>query len=221
MNPTLTVELEGEPVDLLAGRGAYWPRERTLFIADPHFGKSATFRQVGLAVPEDTDRELCRLTRLLRKTAAARLIILGDLLHAKLGLTRHLLRQLSAWRALHEAVEVVLVRGNHDQQAGDPPEALGIRCTDAPFRVGPFDACHEPARRVGSHVLAGHVHPGYALAGSSGPSLRSPCFWLQTGLTVLPAFGEFTGLSLIEPADTDGVVVLGDDRLMKIPLGGG
>jgi metallophosphoesterase superfamily enzyme len=40
----------------------------------------------------------------------------------------------------------VLVRGNHDSRAGDPPASLGIRVVDEPFAVGPFAACHHPQR---------------------------------------------------------------------------
>ena len=37
-----------EAFRLLPEKAIRWPAEKTLFVADPHFGKSATFRKVSL-----------------------------------------------------------------------------------------------------------------------------------------------------------------------------
>ena len=39
----IEVEWQGEKLHFLARKGLFWPREKTLFVADPHFGKAATF----------------------------------------------------------------------------------------------------------------------------------------------------------------------------------
>ena len=41
----IEIEWQGEKLHLLARKGILWPREKTLFVADPHFGKAATFRK--------------------------------------------------------------------------------------------------------------------------------------------------------------------------------
>ncbi len=72
---------------LLPQRAVFDPAERTLFVADVHFGKAAAFRALGAPVPKGTTADnLARLTALMEATGAARLVVLGDLLHARAGL---------------------------------------------------------------------------------------------------------------------------------------
>lgn len=191
------VTLAGEPVQLLADRALFWPRERTLFIADPHFGKAASFRIQGIAAPDGTVADLERLSRLILRTGAQRVVVLGDFFHARAGVNETTLHILTGWRSNHRQIEMVLVRGNHDRHAGDPPERLGINSVPEPWIQSPWACCHEPCLHAGHHVLAGHIHPGIALRDRNGARLRSACFWLRPHCTVLPAFGEFTGLDII------------------------
>ncbi|MEO8270872.1 MAG: phosphoesterase, partial [Aureliella sp.] len=68
---------------LLADRGLYWPKAETLFIADTHFGKEATFRALGVPVPVgSTAGTLGKIVKMLRDNNARRLCILGDMFHA-------------------------------------------------------------------------------------------------------------------------------------------
>ena len=85
----LTTTLAGEEVVMLPERALYWPRARTLFLADLHWGKAATFRASHVPVPIGTTAsDLARLSRALTRTGASHLVILGDLLHARAGWTR-------------------------------------------------------------------------------------------------------------------------------------
>ena len=47
---SLGILLAGEPVHLLAQHALWWPAQGTLFIADLHLGKAATFRARGIPV---------------------------------------------------------------------------------------------------------------------------------------------------------------------------
>ncbi|CAN5366364.1 hypothetical protein BH10PSE17_BH10PSE17_35830 [soil metagenome] len=53
---TASVEQAGERLELLPERAIWWPGERTLLIADVHFGKGAAFRALGVPVPRGTTR---------------------------------------------------------------------------------------------------------------------------------------------------------------------
>jgi len=67
--------------------------------ADLHLGKAATFRRAGIPVPEGTSaRDLARLATLVRDTGADRLLILGDLFHARVGCTERVLSEFTATR---------------------------------------------------------------------------------------------------------------------------
>ena len=181
-------------VHLLPERAVWWPAGRTLFIADLHLGKAATYRALGQPVPGGTTQEnLARLTTLITEHTPQRVVFLGDFLHAAAARTPDLLAALHAWRAGHAAVDMTLVRGNHDSRAGDPPAVLLIDVVDEPHLHGPFALCHHPQQHATHFVLAGHVHPVCRLTGRGRDSLRMPCFVAQARQATLPAFGEFTG----------------------------
>ena len=193
--------------------------DSTLFIADPHFGKSSTLQSFGLAAPDPTSHDLQRLQLLLRESDCRRLVVLGDFFHARAGRSPAVLDDLARWRSQHAGLEIVLIRGNHDRSAGDPPSSLEIQCFDEGWRLGPFDCRHEPPTTAGAdeHTLAGHLHPGFLLRDRSGSRLRSPCFVVGRSLTLLPAFGTFTGLHLIQPSPEVRIFLPAPPGVIELP----
>lgn len=211
-----TVTIAGETLELCAERAVYWPRRRMLLVADPHFGKAASFRALGVRVPRGTtEGALARLDALMARLAPARIEFLGDFLHAREGRSDETFRALAEWRARHGAVAIRLVRGNHDRRAGDPPTEVGIECVDGPVLEPPFALAHHPTPADGSYVLAGHVHPCAVLVGRGRQRERLPCFWLGEHAGVLPAFGEFTGCAEVSPSEGDAVWAVADDEVMR------
>ena len=217
---TASVVIEGETLELHPERAAYWPRRRTLLVADPHFGKAAAFRALGVLVPRGTTHDaLARLDALVARLAPERIEFLGDFLHAREGRNPETFAALGAWRAHHAEVEMRIVRGNHDRRAGDPPSEIGIPCVDGPVREGPLALAHHPAPCDGAYVLAGHVHPCVTLAGAARQRERLPCFWLGREVGVLPAFGDFTGCAEVEPAESDQLWVVAGDQVLRVGPG--
>ena len=213
----IDVEVKGETLTLYPERAAYWHRESALLIADPHWGKAATFRAGGIPDPAGTTAEAIeRLDRLVERTSARRVVFLGDLLHAKPGRSKEMFTALESWRASRSEIEVILVRGNHDRRAGDPPAELRFDCVDAPYRLGPFVFAHHPALDAGGYVIAGHVHPGIRLYGPARQHERLPCFVFGRDVAILPAFGDFTGLGDIEGEDWERVYAIAEDRIVLV-----
>jgi len=202
----------------LPQRALLWPARRWLLVADVHVGKAATFRARGVPVPDGTTRaNLDRLSALIEATRPARLLFLGDLLHAREAQREQTMRSLAQWRDRHPGLEMTLVEGNHDRHAGALPAALAIDTVAEPLLADGIAFCHHPQRRADAAVIAGHLHPCVRLAGAANDALRLPCFWQRDGLLLLPAFGEFTGGASIEREAGDRVLAIADDRLFEIP----
>lgn len=213
----------GIELHLLAGKAAWWPAGRTLLVADAHLGKAVSFRRLGVPVPEaTTGGTLDALDALLARHDAQRIVFLGDLLHSRHAHARETLAAVAAWRAQRTELELVLVRGNHDDRAGDPPPDWGVRCVDEPWHLpgAPGLAlCHHPdpeAAPAGAYVIAGHLHP-CTTVGQGIDRLRLPCFHFGARVGVLPAFGTFTGMHPIDCAPGDRVFVVADNAVLELP----
>lgn len=188
------MRIAGSEAWLLADKALYWPAGEALLVADIHFGKAAAYRALGQPVPRGTTTSnLQRLDALLAQYRCRQLIFLGDFLHARQSHAPATLAALHAWRERHAGLDILLIRGNHDRSAGDPPPTLDIRLVAEPCLLGPFALQHEPTPHPSHHVLAGHVHPVCVLRGRGRQRLRLPCFSLEERSTLLPAFGAFTG----------------------------
>jgi len=211
------VRVAGESLTLLPERAIFWERESTLLVADPHWGKAAAFRAAGLAVSEATTRDgLARLDQIVRQLDPGRIIYLGDYLHAAEGRGAATFSLLRDWGDDHAHIEQVLVRGNHDRSAGDPPPNLRVRCIHGPLVISPFSLRHYPAAQADEYVLAGHLHPAIRLYGPGRQRERFPCFWFQKDCAVLPSFGAFTGSSDVRPTVGDRVFAVVTDRVLEI-----
>ena len=208
----------GADWQLLPDRALFAEDSATLIVADAHFGKAATFRARGVPVPHGTTAcNLDRLTALVQATRARAVVFLGDLFHAREAHARETIAAMTAWRAAHAALDLVLVEGNHDRSAGAVPDALAIRLVQEPWTFGSTLLCHHPQQHYDGFVIAGHLHPAVRLAGRGDDSLRLPCFWWRERLAVLPAFGEFTGGATIAREPGDRVVAVAERRLYEIP----
>jgi DNA ligase-associated metallophosphoesterase len=210
----------GEEFVLLPERAVWWPAARTLLVADFHLGKAASFRSAGIPMPAGTTTEnVDRLERAVAATGAADLVFLGDFLHSAEGRAQKTLARFAAWRGAHRDLAITLVRGNHDDRAGDPPGEWAMRCVDPGERLGPFALVHDPAPVAGAYALAGHIHPAVRLSERGGQSLRLPCFWFGPRVGVLPSFGAFTGSALVRPRTGDQVFVVADDEVVEVGSG--
>lgn len=203
----------GERVDLLPERAAWWPRRSTLLLADLHLGKEETFRRHGIAMPEALlDDALGRLERLLAMLGPARLLVIGDLIHGRTGLTDAVVERFAATRERFPG-RVELVVGNHDRHVRSLPARWRIEVRDEDQDDGPFRYRHEPStflvedpgppaspgpqtspgHRTGSVPWsgpvewAGHLHPTLRAGGSAVPA-----FVVGERQVILPAFTAFS-----------------------------
>jgi DNA ligase-associated metallophosphoesterase len=212
------LDIAGEDVRLIPERALFWPRACTLVVADVHWGKAATFRAAGIPIPGGTTTEdLSRLDRAIHRTGARRLVVLGDLFHARAGrVATRTLATLRDWRERTSGLEIQLVRGNHDRHAGDPPADLRINCLNAPAFVPPFVLRHQPDAAPEGYTLAGHVHPALIVSGPAHQRERLPCFLVRPRVMLLPAFGSFTGSTAVYPEPCDRGFVVADGEVLAV-----
>jgi uncharacterized protein len=201
---------------LLPEKSAFLPDCATLLVADAHIGKAVSFRALGVPVPVGTTTEnLNLLSDLVARHQAQRIIFLGDFLHSAKSHAAATMAAVSKWRDAHPDLQLILVRGNHDSRAGDPPAHLNIDVVNEPFMLGSLALCHHPQEVPGAYALAGHVHPCVKLLGRGRDRLRLACFWLGPRCGVLPAFGAFTGMAVVTPLPGDRVFAVAGDAVVK------
>lgn len=207
---------------LLPGRAAYLPASATLLVADVHLGKAATFRNAGIPIPEGSAQaDLARLERLVRDTACRRLIVLGDLFHARSGCTPAVFDEFAATRGRMPGVEVLLIAGNHDRAIGKIPSSLGIDSCLRTHDEPPFHFVHEPATELPEpnrtcFTIAGHLHPTVAISSPSGDRITERCFAAEESTLVLPAFGSFTGGHRMQHAEGLRLWIARDDGVVDV-----
>lgn len=207
------IEIRGEALVPRPDRTLLWPREDTLFVADVHLGKSASFRALGVPIPMgSTEETLRRLSESAK--SVGRLVILGDLWHARNARSQENEAAWHGWLETHASTEVWLVMGNHDLRSGDLAHPR-MTIVEDDARLGPFSLRHEPGTGDG-YVLSGHLHPGLVLEGKGREAHRLPCFWFRRDYAVLPAFGEFTGCATVRPTAGDFVWAVAGSRLIRV-----
>lgn len=206
---------------LLAGRGIYWPEQRMLLVSDLHLGKEATFRASGLAVPRgSTDATLDAIREMIAETDADRLVILGDLFHARSSLADDVRHSFTRFLRQHDHVEVTLVMGNHDVATGPLSNEWRMRVVEPPWEIGAVTLEHFPGPPAGDSqlCLAGHLHPAVRLGDSMSSTGKLPCFYFDAARSclILPAIGQFTGTAAVQPVGNDRVWVMADGEIIEI-----
>tara|TARA_B100002052_G_C15746171_1_gene535574 strand:- start:263 stop:949 length:687 start_codon:yes stop_codon:yes gene_type:complete len=190
----LSWQWRSEKLVFLPQRALWRPEGRALFVADLHLGKAEVFQSHGIPLPSDSDRSTINpLLELCHRWQPQRLFILGDLIHARVGVTPGLRQVLRALPELSGA-EVLLIGGNHDRHTwleGFP------QLPSQP--LGQLWLSHEPEEPQpgldGARLnLCGHLHPVAKVQGSAD-RLRLPCFGYdpEGPRLVIPAFGRLTG----------------------------
>ncbi len=214
-----TISVAGQALMLMPEKCVFLPESDTLLVADAHVGKAVSFRALGVPVPSGTTGEtLALLSSLVPRLAVRRIVFLGDFLHSGRSRAPATMAAVRQWRDAHRQLELTLVRGNHDDRAGDPPAWLGIEAVDEPLRQGGLALCHHPRPQPEGYVLAGHLHPCVNVSGRARDSMRLPCFWFTTQFAVLPAFGAFTGMQAVRPAAGERVFVATPEQVFELGL---
>ena len=162
--------------------------------------------------------DLQRLFQQVQYFQPRELIFVGDLFHSRPNLEHGLFRK---WRLDLQSLPMHLVMGNHDLHSKKDHEALDLIIHDESFTRGEFTFVHDLPPSTfppppSPYFITGHIHPGIRLNGRGRQSFRFPCFHFTSRYAVLPAFGRFTGLSMIEPKKGDDVFAIVENKLIRV-----
>lgn len=207
--------------ELLPSGGMVCDQMKTLFVADVHLGKAASYRHLGQPVPVGTtSATLQQLSHDLLGHNIDHLIVLGDLFHSRRILPDSPTAQaIASWRDQHMKCCITLVRGNHDAGVDELLKQFNIDVVDQHLVLGNLLCCHdepEPRQSMGTNVLLGHVHPVVILKGKGKDRLRLPCFLVSQHQCLLPAYGAFTGGHVVKPRADQACYVLAQDQVLKV-----
>jgi DNA ligase-associated metallophosphoesterase len=206
----------GEEFLLHPSKALYWPRHAMLVIADLHVGKVNHFRKAGMAAPEAVNQNnFQRLTALLEQFPARHILFLGDLTHSNWNKGwDEFAALLNTWPHYNFS----LVAGNHDILPSSTYSTANLTVYRDEMIVPPFRLAHYPPDQNDTEyfTISGHRHPGIVMRGKGRQRLRLPCFYFQEETAVLPAFGSFTGLSIIKPHQQEQVFPVVDDKVLTV-----
>jgi uncharacterized protein len=147
-----TLNLLGQMLVLDSSGAVYWQNRRALIVADLHLGREAVLQKVGIAFPSGHSAQtLAHLAQALRVFNPQKLYILGDMVHARSGMTEELISLIQTAIQQNRAVNWILVEGNHDRGSRSTINRLGIEVFEPPLFVQPFGFTHDLIGRAFSH----------------------------------------------------------------------
>jgi DNA ligase-associated metallophosphoesterase len=207
--------LRDQTLWLSAEKCIFWEENKALILSDLHLGKTGHFRKEGIGVPQQLlEQDLLRLDGQIKLFSPSSLIIIGDLFHSRKNLEVNFF---SKWRTKHHATAMHLIPGNHDILSPEIYKELNIVLHEKEWDLPPFTFTHELSNEIPDHQyqIAGHVHPGIRLNGKGKQKLRLPCYYFTNQGALLPAFGKFTGIHVIEASKDATIFAVGDNQIIK------
>lgn len=211
------IQVAGEEIVFYPGRAAYWPRKKWLICADLHWGKAETFQHWGLPVPSAVlESDLDRLENIYRACGAEEIIVIGDLVHARVGLSEGVRDRVGDFFQRLGA-PMTLIRGNHDRALREIPAGWRLKVVEGFLDEGPFRFRHDDGPADGQYQWLGHLHPLWVTKGA-GDKLRLPCYWVRPGAMTLPAFSAFTAGQVVMATPKDRVFVLTEEDVLEVPV---
>lgn len=217
MHAPVSYQLKQQQLWLSADRCIFWEEEKILIVSDLHFGKTGHFRKSGIAVPQSVyKKDLQRLFSQVQYFQPKKLIVVGDLFHSRENKELELFLK---WRNDFPALEIQLIRGNHDILHKSWYAQAGIEVVEEEIQITQFRFRHDKeiaAMGQTGYLFSGHIHPGVRISGMGRQSLCLPCFYFARDFCVLPAFSAFTGTYLMNPGESENIFAIVENKLVQL-----
>ena len=214
-NPPCSYSIRNQQILLSDERCMFWKDQQLLILSDTHFGKSGHFRKEGIAIPQNIyQSDINRLAGVIEYFKPGGIIIIGDMFHSSFNKE---IEYFKKFRENFAAVNIYLIRGNHDILSKDIYRDLAIDVYDGAFDMSPFTFVHDLNdldKEYENYIFSGHVHPGIDMKGKGRQRLRLPCFHFTSQYALLPAFSKFTGTGNVKRKKEDDIFLITDDGVI-------
>ena len=173
---------------------AFLPGTKTLLVADLHLGYGWAQRRRGELGPLADERSREKLLNVCGELTPARIVFLGDLVHAPRPCAEERRWIETLLEELSRRAELIAVRGNHDRAFAREFAHLPVRTLEV-WPEGNLFAIHgdhlplTPLKK--QTLVAGHVHPCLPVIDAAGASHKLPVFLGNSRCILLPAFSPF------------------------------
>ena len=213
---TVNITIRNQELVLLPQKALFWQDKKYLILSDLHLGKTGHFRKSGIAAPGKANlKNLDRLSNLIDNIQPKKILFLGDLFHSSANREWF---QFEEWRKAFSKLDILLVSGNHDQLHKSFYQSAAIEVTEN-FEAGNFLFVHDGTdlqKIPDKTIISGHIHPGVKLKGKGKQRFRLPCFSISDQQIILPAFGEFTGLHIIQPDENRKIFPIVENSVIDL-----
>jgi DNA ligase-associated metallophosphoesterase len=212
----MQIEFNNIRMELLADRAVFIEDKAMLVISDLHLGKASHFRKSGISIPmQSLEKDYMRLNMLIERKQPQSIVIIGDLFHSSHN---------NEWKVFCDFVadnakmQFILVKGNHDILEKKYYKEACMEVFEKTFEKDELIFSHEPLNEVpaGKLNMSGHVHPGYLLQGKGKQTIQLPCFFKRGNQLILPAFGNLTGLQMLEKTKGTEIFVIANDKVIAV-----
>ena len=150
--------------------------EKCLVAAELHLGIEYELLKNGFYVTSQFQKFFNQLKRLVKRTQAKKLILVGDVKHEVPGLNPREIKELPKFfEKLNEMVEVILTKGNHDAQIEELVSNVKIYGARG-FRIGKYGFFHGhawPSAKLlrCKYWFTAHLHPCIEIKGKFGSKI--------------------------------------------------
>lgn len=207
------IRIRHELFFLLPLKGLFRPLQRQLVLSDIHLGKASHFRKKGIAMPAQSHlKDIDRIHYLIESLNPETVLLLGDLFHSDYN--QEWLWFKSILRS-YPHVQFVLVEGNHDILP------RGTYKIENLLKIGLLEEqhvifSHHPIEQSPKLNICGHLHPGIRIRGKAKQSVSLPCFVWGPDHFILPAFGDLTGMHLLEKEKNTRYFAVTNDTVVEL-----
>jgi len=203
------IELLKEDLFLLPEKALYWQAKKLLLIANIRFGKSESFQIEEIS--KTSNKNWKQIHQLIRLYQPNRLCFLGGLFQST---------KIKEWRVFgeliqsYENVSFELVLGSHENLPAAAYLDLGFNKVYETLVEPPFVFSHDLLESSSFYNISAQVKPGIELKGKK--TYKASCFYFGKKQAFLPAFNDFSDLTIMDLKESARVFVLSENQVIPI-----